>query len=349
MKEQVQETGAKRWFGDDFLMIQNEMLETMAALLSPFGSFILKGCQITIVSSTRRRLNSGYAALPMLGGGYKVCRVEQSEWDLNQFPVYLVVKEKTSSQAPEYARPYKDSVVREVIVEYYAVAQSSQPSHTNYIKIEADDSLNPHFKGAIQDHLKKTDSYSADDPSSLATGSALYLLYDYLQREAVNALALHEVAEDPHPDVTTDDYTLDRADYLASAKAVRDLYIHMTTAFKDSLVEGLGEATWVNAGSLDNGYTGTVYYCRTASGDVHLYIKNLKPAALAGSVWPEIVYSFPFSLSKPFNFDLWGKFFNGSDYIDGRIRIQAAGVITMHSYQNPMNLTDTFEIYAVFR
>ncbi len=47
MKRQVQQTGIREWFGDDFLEIQNESLAAIEAHYATYGSCIIKGCEVS--------------------------------------------------------------------------------------------------------------------------------------------------------------------------------------------------------------------------------------------------------------------------------------------------------------
>ncbi len=47
MKRQVQQTGIRKWYGDDFLDIQNESLTAIEAHYAPYGSCIIKGCEVS--------------------------------------------------------------------------------------------------------------------------------------------------------------------------------------------------------------------------------------------------------------------------------------------------------------
>jgi hypothetical protein len=47
MKEQVQETGVRKWFGDDFIDLQTEMNEGAKSPYTDFGSCVISGAAVT--------------------------------------------------------------------------------------------------------------------------------------------------------------------------------------------------------------------------------------------------------------------------------------------------------------
>ena len=47
MKRQVQEVGIRPWYGDDWLSMQQELLEAQEALYAPYGSCVVSGCGVS--------------------------------------------------------------------------------------------------------------------------------------------------------------------------------------------------------------------------------------------------------------------------------------------------------------
>jgi hypothetical protein len=46
MKRQIQKVGVRKWFGDDFINLQDELYTALEALLSPYGNYIISGCEV---------------------------------------------------------------------------------------------------------------------------------------------------------------------------------------------------------------------------------------------------------------------------------------------------------------
>lgn len=69
MKEHVQDYGVRKWAGDDLIELQSEPLSALQALVAPYASCILQGCELETVpdgngeGSPAYRLHAGYVAL----------------------------------------------------------------------------------------------------------------------------------------------------------------------------------------------------------------------------------------------------------------------------------------------
>ena len=121
MKRHVQETGVRKWSGNDLLELQSEPLKVADSFLAQYGNCIITGC-VTSVSSVSEGLVSIGGKVMTFSG---VSTIEV-------FPVYLVAT-TTHSQ-----REYGDNAVKDITIEYTATIQTSQPiTGTEYIKIEA--------------------------------------------------------------------------------------------------------------------------------------------------------------------------------------------------------------------
>lgn len=135
MKEQVQETGVRKYFGDDFITLQNEILTAMTAEFSNYGSFILSGCEVTDNGATWD-IAPGIVFLFAPGGlTPKICRFAGGTYQSAENPVYLVQDTKDRVDVPAYGRVYKDAQTKNIIVEYYAKAQLALPIFSDYITI----------------------------------------------------------------------------------------------------------------------------------------------------------------------------------------------------------------------
>jgi DNA-binding Lrp family transcriptional regulator len=157
MKEQIQNTGVRKWFGDDFISIQAETMAAIAGLLGAFGAqFIVEDC---VVAGTT--VSAGLVALNH-EDGFKICRL-QAATGLT-FPCYLKVV-KT-----EETRAYLDGATKPVAYTYTAVISATNEG--GYLELKADGST-PRFTDVIQDanHRFVTDAekleYSGQSAAAL--------------------------------------------------------------------------------------------------------------------------------------------------------------------------------------
>jgi hypothetical protein len=118
MKEQKQLTGIRKWFGDDFLMIQSEIITAMEAFFYPYGACVIEGCGVT-----GQNIASG---IVYVGG--KIVRFAGTT-GVSSFPVYLELNESISK-----TRTYETGGVKEIERDYKAVLNISVPSG-DYITI----------------------------------------------------------------------------------------------------------------------------------------------------------------------------------------------------------------------
>lgn len=132
MKEQTQLTGVRKWFGDDFLAIQNEIIEAQEAFFAPYGNCIIKGCEVS-----GQDIASGICYI-----GGKIVRFAGTT-GVASFPVYLELNEAVSK-----TRDYQSGGVKEIEREYKAVLNTSVPAG-DYITINSTGGKT--FREAIQD------------------------------------------------------------------------------------------------------------------------------------------------------------------------------------------------------
>jgi hypothetical protein len=173
MKEQVQSAGVRQWFGDDYINLQNEIIESVGSIISGFGNCILKGC--TISSNT---ISSGIVyLLDSTGANGKICRVNQGS--VTSFPAYIVQRKYAYPEVQAYGRQYKDASIKGIIEEYIADIVYTLPSHSNYILIEASNTENAKrtFKSLatdtatqILDKLKTVDGLGSELDADLVDG-----------------------------------------------------------------------------------------------------------------------------------------------------------------------------------
>lgn len=159
MKELIQEVGVRKWFGDEWITLQTEL---MAVLEGHFGHytqpFILSGCVVS-----NNNVNAGIVFL-MSGSGYKLCRFAGATGVT--FPVYFDVA------AVEETRLYVDGDVKPVAVSYNAILVPTNPG--GLLELKANNTT-VRFTDAIQDtahrfvtDLEKT-SYAGQANTAITT------------------------------------------------------------------------------------------------------------------------------------------------------------------------------------
>jgi hypothetical protein len=140
MKEQVQSAGVRQWFGDDYINMQNEIVESISSIFNDFGNCILSGCSIGVENGSYV-INDGYVFLKNSAGtNGKICKVNKTA--LSGFPIFLAQRKLQYPEVQQYGRQYKDSQVKGIIVEYRADVLFEQPSHDSYIRLVDDNDVN---------------------------------------------------------------------------------------------------------------------------------------------------------------------------------------------------------------
>lgn len=154
MKEQVQTTGVRKWFGDDYTNLQDEINLSLAALLAEYGNCILSGGGVTDNGNGTFTVADGFAFIfDSAGINGKVCRIYSATYNTASYPVFLVRDVKTRTQVPAYGRLYKDGQTKDIINEYYAKFETTTPGHSQYITISTTTANNKRFRDAIQTAL----------------------------------------------------------------------------------------------------------------------------------------------------------------------------------------------------
>ena len=144
MKRQVQETGIRKWYGDDLTSLQSEMFDAFESYLKPYGNMILEGCTIA-KHHDRWTVSAGMVALyDLTGSEYRVCRFLQEDVVNAHTQVYFVL------ESVESKREYKTGGSKVVQREYRAKLTTVRPNGSNYIIIHRD-SANITYRDAIQD------------------------------------------------------------------------------------------------------------------------------------------------------------------------------------------------------
>jgi hypothetical protein len=151
MKEQVQETGVRKWFGDDFINLQTEMNEGAKSPYTDFGSCVISGALVTNNGNGTHTISDGIAYLVNnLGTNGKLCRIYAQTFPAASFPVYLVQASRDKTQVPAYGRLYKDGNNKNVINEYYGSLVTVNPGHVYYLAFTTT-TVNKRYRDVIQD------------------------------------------------------------------------------------------------------------------------------------------------------------------------------------------------------
>ncbi|MCT4614562.1 MAG: phage tail protein [Marinifilaceae bacterium] len=130
MKRQIQEKGIRKWYGDDFLDIQNELLKANEALYAPYGNCVISGCQVSDKTISEGIVFLNGKIMPFAGG------------QVDGFPVYLEASKIYQN------REYKTGGSKKAIEIYTAELSAEQPD-SPYILIDANGARS--FRDAFQD------------------------------------------------------------------------------------------------------------------------------------------------------------------------------------------------------
>jgi hypothetical protein len=135
MKKLVQNTGVRKWYGDEWITIQDEANAVIEGFLGHYGTpFILSGCGV-----------DGTTIAPGIVGlihadGFKLCRFAGTTG--LTFPIYL------KPIKTEHTGQYLDGATKPIAYTY--AAETSDITGSGYLEIKADDSA-PRFNDIIQD------------------------------------------------------------------------------------------------------------------------------------------------------------------------------------------------------
>ncbi len=132
MKKQTALIGVRKWFTDDWLSIQNEIMEMQESFFEPYGNCIIKGCEVS-----GQDIATGIC---FIGG--KIVRFTGVE-DVASFPVYLELNEIISK-----TREYQTGGVKEIEREFKAILNTEVPVG-EYLTINANGGKT--FRDAFQD------------------------------------------------------------------------------------------------------------------------------------------------------------------------------------------------------
>lgn len=147
MKKLVQNTGVRKWYGDEWITIQDELNAVIEGHFGTFAAqFILSGGVVTDTSVSAGLIFLNHA------DGFKVCRLAAAV-DL-VFPCYL------KPVKTEQTRLYLDGATKPVSYTYSA--EISATNEGGYLELKADNTT-PRFTDVIQDatHRFVTDTEKA--------------------------------------------------------------------------------------------------------------------------------------------------------------------------------------------
>jgi len=125
MKIQVQEIGVRKWFGSDFLTIQDELLYGLEGFFSQYGNCIIQGCNISGTNISQGIV--GLSGFDIDGNSvYKLAKFSGLT-NVLSWPVYLTLSSNT------YTRDYRSGETLNVAIDYYA--SCSYSANQPYIQI----------------------------------------------------------------------------------------------------------------------------------------------------------------------------------------------------------------------
>lgn len=148
MNRQIQKTGVRQWFGDDFISLQDELYTALEGVFAPYGDFIISGCDVA-----EDRISSG---LVFIGG--RICRFAGASGV--SFPCYISLSETETNN-----RLYQDGSSKPTVKRYIAIYSVLQPSRS-YIAINNEN--NTRFRDALE-----VSGYRFDDRLHITPPSTL--------------------------------------------------------------------------------------------------------------------------------------------------------------------------------
>jgi hypothetical protein len=226
MKEQRQLTGIRYWYGDDFIAIQNELIEAQESFYGPYGNCILKGCEVV-----GQEIAPGICVI-----SGKIARFAGAT-GIVSFPVYLQLQEVVSK-----TRLYQSGGIKEIERDFSAVLSTNLPVG-DYITINSIGGRT--FRDAFQDtnnrmvsdaqintwnakepaigtkmsgfNLAKSDAINSTATTTLATSAAAKLAYDRGSQGITDAAAALAAANTKEPAITKNTgFNLDKSDAINS-------------------------------------------------------------------------------------------------------------------------------------
>jgi hypothetical protein len=134
MRRQVQQTGVRKWFGDDWLAIQDELLAVLEGFFGSYGQqFVVSGCEVS-------GNDIGPGIVGLIGAsGFRLCRFAGAQGV--SWPVYVYPDKVVEN------RVYLDNQPKPVAETWTAAISGSNPG--GYLQIKQDGTT-ARFFDAIQ-------------------------------------------------------------------------------------------------------------------------------------------------------------------------------------------------------
>jgi len=174
MERQVQQTGVRKWYGEDWIKMQDEIFKSIEqGVLANLPNCILVGCQVQLnFINGIYTLQEGYA---LIDG--KICYVPQTV----NVPATVYLTQKVETIA---TRAYADQVVKPIqelyTVEVNTATTGSSELVLSFMGITDNVLLRPHLNNGNLSGLPKSDNYSNNSTNTLATSKAVSDLRVYL-------------------------------------------------------------------------------------------------------------------------------------------------------------------------
>jgi hypothetical protein len=140
MKEFKQLAGVRRWHGDEFVALQNEVLEPLQALISDSGNCIISGCVVSF-NGTNYVMSAGVFGCKH-ADGYKIVRLPLTVLPTFTGSNYLYVAKTTETKL------YDDGNVKQSAIVYTGAITTVQPSAGLYIQLSNISAIMPRYKNA---------------------------------------------------------------------------------------------------------------------------------------------------------------------------------------------------------
>ena len=143
MKRQVQSTGVRDWYGEDYLSLQEEPLKVLDGFFGGFGNYIISGCNIT-PNGNKFDISPGLVALEGVGQDGNPIKIVAPFEGITavSLPVYLSLSGSTEEDQ------YNDGGMKPIAYSYKAVATNLQPDGSH---IEITEGGAPRFTDKVQD------------------------------------------------------------------------------------------------------------------------------------------------------------------------------------------------------
>lgn len=160
MKRQTQQTGVRKYFGDDLVSLQSEPLRALDAIFTATGACVISGCEVA-ASGDKFDVAPGIVAL------HATDRATASDHIMVMpfagvkdvvLPIYLV------AECDVVERVYGDGRVKPISYNYFAAASGVKPAAAPSLEVGADGAMR--FADAMQAAMAEYASVTADEKAS---------------------------------------------------------------------------------------------------------------------------------------------------------------------------------------